>query len=432
MAQEVQEAQEVQAAPPATRANSAPRPETAAGQESNGAAGTAKKRGMSPRVRIIAILVTLVVVLGGVLYWLHARNFEDTDDAQIDGHLNPISSKVDGTVLAVSPEVEDNHLVNAGDVLVEIDPATYQAELARAQAEVARLEATAAAAQAQVPVTSANATGQLQIAQAGLGQARDAVGTEKANLTAARAKVQQADAVYRQREADRQRYEKLIAKQEVSRSEYGAREADARTAQAALEAARADVVAAENRVRQAESKVTQQQADVLRAHSAPEQIQAAREQSGSANAGLASAKAQLAIAKLNLDHTKVVAPVSGYIGRSSVEVGQRVQTGQPLFTIIQTNDLWVTANFKETQLELMRPGQPVTIHVDSYNRDYNGKVESLASATGARFSLLPPENATGNFVKVVQRLPLRIRFDSGQNLKDLRPGMSVDAKVRVR
>ncbi|HEV7515232.1 MAG TPA: HlyD family secretion protein [Thermoanaerobaculia bacterium] len=428
-------AQEVEAAPPPrqrrdedARSQAAPRPETT-GLETNGAE---PKRGLSPRVRILGIVVAAIVILGGVLYWLHARNFEETDDAQIDGHLNPISSKVDGTVLRVSPEVQDNHLVHAGDVLVEIDPATYQAELDRAQAEVARLQATAAAAQAQVPVTAANATGQLEIAQAGLGQARDAVGTERANLVAARAKVQQAEAIYRQREADRARYEKLIAKQEVSRSEYGAREAEARTAQAALEAARADVVAAENRVRQAESKVTQQQADVLRARSAPEQIAAAREQSGSANAGLASAQAQLAIARLNLDHTKIIAPVSGLIGRSSVEVGQRVQTGQPLFTIIQTDDLWVTANFKETQLENVRPGQPATVHVDTYNRDYNAKVESLAGATGARFSLLPPENATGNFVKVVQRLPVRIRFDPGQDLKDLRPGMSVLAKVRVR
>jgi membrane fusion protein (multidrug efflux system) len=428
-------AQEVEVAPPPrqrrdedARSQASPRPEATA-PEPNGAA---PKRGLSPRVRIIGIVVAILVVLGGVLYWFHARNFEETDDAQIDGHLNPISSKVDGTVLSVSPELQDNHLVHAGDLLVQIDPATYQAEFDRAQAEVARLQATAAAAQAQVPVTAANATGQLQIAQAGLGQARDAVGTEQANLVAARAKVQQADAVYRQREADRKRYESLIAKQEVSRSEYGAREADARTAQAALEAARADVVAAENRVRQAQSKVTQQQADVLRARSGPEQVQAAREQSGSANAGLASAKAQLAIAKLNLDHTKVIAPVSGYIGRSSVEVGQRVQTGQPLFTIIQTNDLWVTANFKETQLELVRPGQPVTLHVDTYGRDYSGEVESLAGATGARFSLLPPENATGNFVKVVQRLPVRIRFDPGQDLKDLRPGMSVLAKARVR
>jgi membrane fusion protein (multidrug efflux system) len=419
-------AHEVQEAPPSRAAQ----PETNA-PRANGN-GDGNKRGMSPRVRLIVALVAIVAVLGGFLYWLHARNFEDTDDAQIDGHLNPISAKVDGTVLTVSSSVEDNHPVEAGEVLVVIDPATYQAEFDRAKAEVARLQATAAAAQAQVPVTSANAKGQLQIAQAGLGQARDAVGTEKANLVAARAKVQQAEAVYHQREADRERYAKLIAKQEVSRSEYGAREADARAAQAALEAARADVVAGENRVRQAESKVTQQQADVLRAQSAPEQIQAAQAQSGSANAGLGSARAQLAIAQLNLDHTKVVAPVSGYIGRSSVEVGQRVQTGQPLFTIIQTADLWVTANFKETQLELMRPGQPVTLHVDSFDRDYTGKVASLASATGARFSLLPPENATGNFVKVVQRLPVRVRIDPGQDIKELRPGMSVDAKVRVR
>jgi membrane fusion protein (multidrug efflux system) len=425
-------AQEVEEAPPAARTPAAPRPEAASPTSPTSPSEPATRRGLSPRVRIIAAVIAAVAIVGGLLYWLHARNFEDTDDAQIDGHLNPISAKVDGTVVSVSPELQDNRFVNAGTVLVQLDPATYQAELDRAQSEVTRLEATAAAAQAQVPVTSANATGQLQIAQAGLGQARDAVATERANVTAARARVQQAEAVYRRAEADRQRYESLLAKQEVSRSEYGAREAESKTAQAALEAARADVVAAENRVRQAESKVAQGQADVLRARSAPEQIEAARAQSGSASAGLASARAQLAIAKLNLDHTKVIAPVSGYVGRSTVEVGQRVQTGQPLLTLIQTNDLWVTANFKETQLERMRPGQEATIHVDSYDRDYKGKVESLAGATGARFSLLPPENATGNFVKVVQRLPVRIRFEPGQDLKDLRPGMSVVAKVRVR
>ena len=424
-------AQEVETpAPPRQQRSPAAPPAESTSQESGNEAP--RKPGLSPRVRIVAIVVAVVALLGGFLYWLHARNFEDTDDAQVDGHLNPVSAKVDGTVLSVSPDVEDNHPVQAGEVLVQLDPVTYQAEVARAEAEVARLTATAAAAQAQVPVTSANATGQLQIAQATLGQARDAVGTERANLNATRAKVQQADAVYRRAEADRQRYESLLAKQEVSRSEYGAREADAKTAQATLEAARADVIAAENRVRQAEGKVVQQQADLLRARSAPEQITAAREQSGSAGASLASAKAQLTIARINLANTRLVAPVAGIVGRKSVEVGQRIQTGQPLLTVIQTNDLWVTANFKETQLELMHPGQEATIHVDSYDRDYRGKIESIAGATGARFSLLPPENATGNFVKVVQRLPVRIRFDARQKIEDLRPGMSVDAKVRVR
>lgn len=393
----------------------------------------AAKRGLSPRVRIIGAIIAIVVVLGGVLYWLHSRNFEETDDAQIDGHLSPISAKVDGTVLAISPELEDNHPVKEGTVLVEIDPATYQAQMDRAQAEVARLKASAAAARADVPVTSANATGQLQVAQAAVAQARDAVATERANLNAARAKVQQAEAAHTRAEADRQRYESLLAKQEVSRSEYGAREADARTTQAALEAARADVTAAQAKIQQAEGKVAQQQADLLRARSAPQQIQAAEERSGSAGAGLASAQAQLEIARLDLGHTKIIAPVSGVVGRKSVEVGQRVQTGQPLFTLIQLDNLWVTANFKETQLAHVRPGQAVTIHSDTYGKDYTGKVESIAGATGARFSLLPPENATGNFVKVVQRLPVRVRLDPGQDPNHLlRPGMSVVAKVEVR
>ncbi|HTQ78980.1 MAG TPA: HlyD family secretion protein [Thermoanaerobaculia bacterium] len=426
-------AQEVETAAPRQREQTSSRPAASNRQEQPQAGEETRSRGLSSRVRIIAIVVAIVVVLGGLLYWLHARNWEDTDDAQIDGHLNPVSSRIDGTVLTVSPEVEDNHYVKEGTVLVEIDPATYQAEFDRATAEVARLEATAAAARADVPITSANATGQLQGAQAALSQASDAVGTERANLAAARAKVQQAEAVHNRAEADRQRYEGLLAKQEISRSEYGQREADARTSLAALEATKAEVAAAEKRVEQAEGKVSQQRADLLRARSAPQQIQAAQERSGSAGASLESARAQLAIAKLNLGHAKIVAPVSGVIGRKSVEVGQRVQTGQPLFTIIQLDDVWVTANFKETQLELMRPGQSVVVRSDTYGKDYNGKVESIAGATGARFSLLPPENATGNFVKVVQRIPVRVRLDKGQDPEHLlRPGMSVDAKVRVR
>lgn len=416
--------------PPASTAGGG-QASTRAGQAAPAAA--TPRRGVPRRVRLILLVAAVAVVAGALLYWLHARQYEDTDDAQIDGHIHPISARINGTVIAVNPEVRENHFVAAGTVLVEIDPADYRAELARAQADLDRVRAAAAASQADIPVISANATGQLAAAQAGLAEARHAVDTERANLRAALAKVQQAQAQFHRAEDDRKRYAALLDKQEISRSEYEQRATDARNAQAALEAAQADAVAAENRVAQAESRVAEQEAYLVKARTAPQQISEAQQKSTSAGAEMARAQAQLETARLNLSYTRIVAPVSGIVGRKSVEVGQRVQPGQELLTIVQLDDIWVTANFKETQLRLMHPGQPAAIHVDAYGRDLEGHVESIAPATGARFSLLPPENATGNFVKVVQRLPVRIRIDSPQDPDHpLRPGMSVEATVKVR
>jgi membrane fusion protein (multidrug efflux system) len=388
---------------------------------------------MPRRFRIIALAAVVVLALAGVLYWLHARQYEDTDDAAVDGHLHPISARINGTVLWVNPQVQENGYVAAATVLVEIDPADFKAAAASAEAEVARLRANAAASSADVPVQSANAVGLLHAAQAAVAQARQAVTTESANLEAAKSRADQAQATYAKTEADRQRYANLLAKQEISRSEYDQRSTDARNAQSVLEAAKSEVSAAAARVAQARASVAQQQANLDRASTAPQQIAEVRARSGSANADLAKAEAQLETAKLNLSYTRILAPVSGIVGRKNVESGQRLQPGQELMNIIQLDDVWVTANFKETQLRLMRPGQPATVHVDSYGSDLPGHVESIAAATGARFSLLPPENATGNFVKVVQRLPVRIRLDHGQDPQHpLRPGMSVDVRVKVR
>ncbi len=410
------------------RAAEAPRQEPAAEPDE-----APKSKGLSPQMKLVIAVVAIAAVLGGILWWLHARQYEDTDDAEIDGHLHPISARVAGTVNAVSPEVEDNRAVKAGALLVQIDPADYQAQLDQAAADAARLASSAAASQAEVPVAAANATGQLDAAQAMLAQAKDAAGAARESREAARARLAQATANAKRAEDDRARYEALAAKQEISRSEYDRRVTEARTAADQVAAAKADVAAAEQQIAAAAGKIAQQQADLLRARSAPAQITAAKARSGSADADLKRSQAMLEIAKLNLDRTKIFAPVGGTIGRRSVEVGQRVQPGQELLTIIELDDIWVTANFKETQLENVRPGQPATIHVDTYGRDYSGHVESIAAATGARFSLLPPENATGNFVKVVQRLPVRIRIDKGQDQEHLlRPGMSVDVKIKVR
>jgi membrane fusion protein (multidrug efflux system) len=393
----------------------------------------APRRGVPRRFRLAAVLAVTVLAAAGVLYWLHSRQYEDTDDAEVDGHIHPISARLNGTVLAVNPRAEANTYVTAGTPLVDIDPADFKAEVDRAQAEADRLRASAAASGAEVPVQSANAVGQLRVAEAMLAQARQGVGTELANLEAARARVAQAQANYNRAEADRQRYANLFQKQEISRSEYDQRATEARTAEAALDAAKADVVAAEARVAQARANVAQQEANLAKARTAPQQIAEVQQRYGSATAELARALAQLETAKLNLSYTHIVAPVSGVLGRKNVESGQRVQPGQELMTIIQLDDIWITANFKETQLRLMRPGQPAEARVDTYGVDLPGHVESIAAATGARFSLLPPENASGNFVKVVQRLPVRIRLDHGQDLRrPLRPGMSVNATVKVR
>ncbi len=295
------------------------------------------------------------------------------------------------------------------------------------------MRANAAASGAEVPVQSANANGQLHVAEAAVVQARQGVAAEAANLEAARARVEQAQANAGKTEADRERYANLLAKQEISRSEYDQRLTDARTAQAALDAAKSDVTASAARLGEARAGVAQQQANLGKARTAPQQIAEVQARAGSANADLARAAAQLETARLNLSYTRIVAPVSGIVGRKNLETGQRVQPGQELLTIIQLDDVWVTANFKETQLRLVRPGQAAEVHVDTYGIDLPGHVESIAAATGARFSLLPPENATGNFVKVVQRLPVRIRLDRAQDpQRPLRPGMSVDARVKVR
>jgi membrane fusion protein (multidrug efflux system) len=393
----------------------------------------APRRGLPPRFRLVAVLAVAVLAVAGVLYWLHSRQYEDTDDAEVDGHIHPISARINGTIVAVNPQVEENRSVTAGTLLVDVDPADFKAEVDRAQAEVDRLRANAAASGAEVPVQSANAVGQLRVAEAMVAQARQGVGTELANLEAARARVAQAQAGYTRSEADRERYANLFQKQEISRSEYDQRATEARTAEAALAAAKADVTAAGARVAQARANVAQQEANLGKARTAPQQIAEVQQRFGSATAELARALAQLETARLNLSYTHVAAPASGIVGRKNVEIGQRVQPGQELMTVIQLDDVWVTANFKETQLRLIRPGQPAEVHVDTYGVDLSGHVESIAAATGARFSLLPPENATGNFVKVVQRLPVRIRLDHGQDpQRPLRPGMSVNATVKVR
>jgi len=382
--------------------------------------------------KALFVAALIVLVVAGTAGWVYLSSYESTDDAQVDGHLHPISARISGTVLRVNPDVQDSHFVQAGTVLAEIDPADFQAERDRAQAEYDRLQANSVAAEKDITVISSGSNGRLDLARAEISEAEDSVASERAALQAAEARLTGAEANFNRAEADRQRYERLLAKHEISQSEYDRVATEASTDGEAVTAGRADTLAAQKRIAQAQSRVAERKADLLSAGSAPQQIASSRAKASAAVSDATRARAQLTTAQLNLGYTKIIAPVSGIIGRKTVEAGQRVQPGQQLLTIIPVDDLWITANFKETQLQKMKPGQAVTIRADASGRDYRGHIDSLGGATGSRFSLLPPENATGNYVKVVQRVPVRIVLEQGENDDHrLRPGMSVEPKVRL-
>lgn len=390
------------------------------------------KRKISSRKMAIFSALTLLVIVAGA-WWLHARHFETTDDAQIDGHFDAISTRINGTVVYINPDVENDHFIKAGTLLLELDPRDYEAELEHAKATLETKESNAASASVNVPITDTDAFSQLRLAEASHRAALASVDAEQANLVAAQHKVEQDAAIAARAERDRVRYEALVEKREISRSDYDARQTEAAATAQAVEADRAAVTAEEQKIAELQSQVVQRSAQVDSARTAPQQAADARAKSRSAIGERDQARADVHTAELNLSYTKVYAPVSGVVGRKTVELGHRVQPGQSLLIIVPVDDIWVTANFKETQLKLMRPGQPVTIRVDTFGRSYNGTVEDLAGASGPLFSLFPPENASGNYVKVVQRFPVRIHIDPGQDPEHLlRPGMSVEPSVRVR
>lgn len=383
--------------------------------------------------RVAALVAVIALFAAGAGLWSYLSSYESTDDAQVDGHLHAVSSRISGTIIRVNPAIEDNHYVEAGTVLAEIDPADFQADLDRAQADYNRLKATASAAESDITVISTGSTGRLDLAHAAVHEAIDSVASEEASSQGAQARLAQAEANFERAEADRQRYRRLLEKREISQSEYDRVATEAATDREGIAAARADAAAARQRVSQAQSRLAQRQADLLAAGSAPQQVASSRARAAAAVSDADRAKAQLTTAQLNFSYTRIIALVSGIIGRKNVEAGQRVQPGQQLLTIIPLDDIWITADFKETQLSKMQPGQRVTFRADASPREYHGRVDSLAGATGSRFSLLPPENASGNYVKVVQRVPVRIVLEPGQNADHrLRPGMSVEPKVWLR
>ncbi len=395
--------------------------------------------------RILIIIVVLVLVSGGYLFWVHLSKFESTDDAQVDGQVYAISSRITGHVVDV--KVEDEQEVKAGDVLVVLDPKDYEVAVAKARADLADAVATYSSSRSDVPITSVNTKSTLTTANssrldasAGVAGSERQMGAARARLGTAQANVRVAEANFTKATQDVQRYKQLVSKDEISKQQYDQAVSEMEAARATLDAQNAlvneatqNISVAEKNVEQAQTRVQQADAQIQAALTGPQQVKVTEAKAQSAAAKVDQQRAMLDQAELNLKYTTIVAPIDGVVGKKNIAIGQNISAGQELMAVVPLDNLWITANFKETQLQKMRVGQTVKIKVDAYDREYTGKVQRLAGASGARFSLLPPENATGNYVKVVQRIPVRIDLDPGQNGDHLlRQGMSVTPTVQLQ
>jgi membrane fusion protein, multidrug efflux system len=387
-------------------------------------------RSSKRRRNIFILVIALVVLIGGVFLWRYLSSYESTDDAQVDVHLYPVSARISGYVIAVN--VDDNQWVEKGKVLVEIDPKDYQVAVAQARANLANSEATAQSLNITVPITTVNTSSQLSFTSSDIESAKAGIASAVKQLAAAQYQVVQAQATDVKAQDDLQRYKLLVDKKEVADQIYDQALAAARASTAAVAGAEATEAAAKQAVEQANSRLAQAQANYQYAETAPQQVSSTKARARAAIADVEQRRALLEQAELNLQYTKIIAPVSGVVNKTVV-VGLNVQPGQQMLTVVPLEDVWITANFKETQLRHMRVGQKAKIHVDSSGRTFYGHVDSLAGATGPLFSLLPPENATGNYVKIVQRLPVKIVLEPGENRDhQLRPGMNVVPDVYLQ
>jgi membrane fusion protein (multidrug efflux system) len=384
------------------------------------------------RRRFFIIGLVAVLVVGALLFWWHSTYYEDTDDASVDGNLIQISSRIIGHVKNV--DVNENQFVDAGYKLVDIDEADYETALQQAEANLEAATASYEAARVNVPVIHTNTGTTLNNASVDVSSASESVTEAENELKADEAKVVAAQANYTKAKLDVDRYTPLVAKDIISKQQFDAAVATADADKATVDEAQADVVAAQDAVRVAHDKVTQARSSLDYAKTGPQQVEIQKAKADQAAAEVDQARAALAQAKLNLGYCTLSAPAAGIITTKSVQPGQNVAVGQALMTLVSLDDIWVTANFKETQLRHMRVGQHVVIHVDAYGRDYDGEIRQIGGATGSELSLFPPENATGNYVKVVQRIPVRIDLSKPEENKDhlLRPGMSVEPKVRIK
>jgi len=383
------------------------------------------------RAFMVFFLILAIVAGVGFYYWWNSRNFETTDDAQVEAHLNPISSRIEGTITHVY--VDNNQVVKAGDPLVDLDPRDYQVSLDQARAQLAQASSMIAAPQLNVPITEVENTTNIQASEADVANAEAALGWAERDRDSTAARVTEAEANSARAQSDLARYTLLVQKEEVSQQEYDQVAATAKAQAAAVAAARASLEAAGRAVDQRRAQVSQVRSRLAQLRSnAPTQVAIRQANVKSQQASEQTAATQVEQAQLKLSYTKIVSPVAGIVLKRSAEVGAHVSAGQQLLLIAQVGDVWVTANFKETQMQNIHPGQPGKIHVDALQMDFDGFVENIGGSTGAVSSVLPPENATGNYVKVVQRIPVRIRFKPNQSgLDRLRPGMSVEPSVRI-
>jgi membrane fusion protein (multidrug efflux system) len=377
---------------------------------------------------ILASIVVLAV--GGVLLWRYFSGFESTDDAQVDVHLYPVSARVSGYIQKVN--VDDNQWVDEGSSLVEIDPKDYEVALAKAEATLGTSEAAAKSSNIDVPVSSVDTSSQLKFTSSDITNAEAAIQAAEKQAAAAHARVLEAQAENVKAQDDVTRYHLLLTKEEVPKQVYDHAYAAAATDVAAIAAAEADEAAALQAVQEAHSRLTEAEARYEDAQAGPQRVDSTRAKALSALADVKQKEAAVEQAQLNLGYTKIFAPVTGEVTKKVV-VGLNVDPGEQMLTVVPLDLVWITANFKETQLKHMRVGQKARIELDSNGRTYNGHVDSIAGATGPIFSLLPPENATGNYVKIVQRVPVKIVLEPGENRDhQLRPGENVEAKVYLR
>ena len=387
-----------------------------------------------PRRRVNPLLmgaIAIVLLAVGAGWYIYAQGFEDTDDAQVDGHMNPVAARIGGTIKAV--HVDDNQAVQAGVLMVELDPSDNQIALHQSQAQYDQAMAQLGAATPTLPITRIGNTNDLASQQAQVTGSEAALSSAQHDLDSAMARLREAQAVNVKKQDDFSRYQSLFDKQEVAHADYEQYKAAAAAQAETVAASQAAVASSQKTVELRAAQLAQQRSKLQQTQSsAPLQVAIREADIKSQQAATEAARAALETSRLNLSYGRIEAPVSGVVTQRSAEVGERIGAGQQLFMIVQINDLWVTADFKETQLARMHPGQHVRIHVDALHVTFDGTVESMPAVTGSRTSVLPPENATGNFVKVIQRLPVRIRFNAGQkDLEKLRPGMSVEPTVRL-
>jgi membrane fusion protein (multidrug efflux system) len=407
-------------------------------------------RNAPPRKRrlgriVVVLLVVAVLASAGYYLWRYLNTYESTDDAQIDGHIHAVSGRITGNVVEI--RAEDAQVVRAGDVLVRIDPRDYEVAVAKAEADLRDAEAALESSRFDIPIITANTASQLKTANSSRADAAAFLLGAQRQLGAARDRLASAEALVRDAEAnvkktsdDVARYKLLVDKNEIPRQQYDTAVAQAASAEATLDSRKAavreaeqNIAVAQSAIDQASQRIPQADASIESAMTAPKQVQVSEARAKSAAAQVALKKALLDQAKLNLSYCTIVAPVNGIVGKKTVELGENISPGEQLMAVVPLDDIWVTANFKETQLNRIGPGQRVRFSVDASGKEYSGTVENVGGASGSRFSLLPPENATGNYVKVVQRIPVRINLDPGQNGDHrLRPGMSVDPKVYLQ